>query len=249
MRPVLFSIGPVSVYAWGTMLSLAVLLGVFGARKLAIRDKIDPDVILELVIWLVVAGLIGSRLCYVFLYDWEYYVSHPMAIFNLTQQGLVFYGGLLAGIIAGVWFIYRRGLPFWNLADIVAPFLALGYGIGRIGCFLNGCCYGKPTDLPWGVVFPGLSAIPRHPTQLYSTGLALLLFGFLLWLYYRRRFTGQVFLVYLMLYAVLRSIVEIFRVNLLVWGPLTVAQVASFGLFVIALGIYFYRKRYILTYK
>lgn len=242
MKPILLSLGPLSIYAWGTMLSIAVILGVIGARKLAVRAGIEPDRILDLAIWLVVAGLLGSRLFYALFYDWSYYAAHPLDFFNLTQPGLVFYGGLIGGIAAGGWYVYRHKLSFWNLADVVTPFLALGYGIVRIGCFLNGCCYGKPTDLPWGVLFPGIWEIPRHPTQLYSTGFALILFGITLWLFYHRRFTGQVFLVYLMLYALTRSIVEVFRENLLVLGPITIAQLVSFVLFIAALAIYIYRQ-------
>lgn len=225
------------------MLSLAVILGVIGARRLAIRAKIEPDRILDLTIWVVVAGLLGARLFYALFYEPEYFAAHPLAIFNLTQPGLVFYGGLIGGIAAGGWYVYRRELSFWNLADVVAPFLALGYGIVRIGCFLNGCCYGKPTAASWGVVFPGLSAVSRHPTQLYSSGLALVVFTAVLWLFFHRRFTGQVFLTYLMLYAVSRGLVEIFRENLLVWGPVTIAQAVSIGLFIVAFVGYFYRQR------
>jgi phosphatidylglycerol:prolipoprotein diacylglycerol transferase len=221
------------------MLSLAVILGIIGARKLAVREGIEPDRILDLAIWLVVAGLIGSRLFYVFFYDWEHYLAFPLDVFKLsTQAGLVFYGGLIGGILAGGWYVYRNKLPFWNLADVVTPFLALGYGLVRIGCFLNGCCYGKPTDLPWGVVFPGFFQVAIHPTQLYSCGLSLLLFGITLWLYYHRRFPGQVFLVYLMLYALMRSLVEVFRDNLLVWGPITIAQLVSLGIFIAAFIVY-----------
>ncbi len=243
MKPILWNLGPLTVYAWGTMLSLAVILGVIGARRLAVRARIEPDRILDLAIWLVIAGLLGARLFYVVFYDPEYFAAHPWAVFYPTQPGLVFYGGLIAGIAAGGLYVYRHKLSFWNLADVITPFLALGYGIVRVGCFLNGCCYGKPTEAPWGVVFPGLWDIPRHPTQLYSSGLALLIFGVTLWLFYRRRFTGQVFLAYLMLYAVTRSMVEIFRENLLVLGPITIAQLVSIGLFLAALLGYIYRQR------
>lgn len=243
MKPILWSLGPLSVYAWGTMLSLAVILGVIGARRLAVRAGIEPDRILDLAIWLVIAGLLGARLFYVFFYDPEYFAAHPLAVFNPTQAGLVFYGGLIAGIAAGGWYVYRHKLSFWNLADVITPFLALGYGVVRVGCYLNGCCYGKPTEVPWGVVFPGLLEVSRHPTQLYSSGLALLIFAVTLWLFYRRRFTGQVFLIYLMLYAVSRSLVEVFRENLLVWGPITIAQLVSIGLFLAALLGYIYRLR------
>ena len=243
MKSVLFTLGPVSIYAWGTMLSLAVIVGLLGTRRLVRRVGVEFDHLLSLTIWLVLAGLIGSRLFYVFFYEWDYYSLYPLEIFKLNQPGLVFYGGLIAGVLAGGIYIYRHRLPFWDLADVIAPFLALGYGMVRIGCFLNGCCYGKPTGLPWGVVFPGLGAVPRHPTQLYSTIFALFLFVGLLWLFQHRRFPGQVFLVYLMVYAGLRFIVEFFRENLLIWGSLTIAQLVSLLILGIAVGVYWYQHR------
>lgn len=243
MWPVLFKAGPVTVYTWGFMLSLAVIIGVAGTRWLARWEGIDPEKILDLAILLVIGGLLGARLFYVFFYEPAYYWAHPLEIFKLYQPGLVFHGGLLAGILITVWFVRRSRLSFWSLADTLTPFLALGYGITRIGCFFNGCCYGKPTGLPWGVVFPGLLDIPRHPTQLYSALGGFLLFAFLLWLFFHRRFRGEVFLSYLIMYSLLRFAIETWRENPLVLGPFTLAQVMSVVILALAAALYYQKNK------
>ena len=127
--------------------------------------------------------------------------------------------------------------------DLFAPYLALGYAFGRIGCFLNGCCFGTPTTLPWGVVFPGLDLVPRHPAQLYSALLSLGLCAFLLRLYPRRRFDGQVFLAYVIGYALLRFGVEFVRENLIIWGGFSIAQVVAAAILVIAGVFYWHRSQ------
>ncbi|GAB4259193.1 prolipoprotein diacylglyceryl transferase [Thermincola ferriacetica] len=135
----------------------------------------------------------------------------------------------------------EKKLPFWQLADVVTPALALGYGIVRIGCFLNGCCYGKPTNSTWGVIFPHLDNLYRYPTQLYSSAFGMGMFLFLLWFKKRKTFDGQMFLLFLIIYGIERIIVEAFRENLLIWGPITVSQLISAFVILIA-GIFYYRK-------
>lgn len=243
MHPELINIGPLTVYSWGFMLSLAVLAGVLGARRLAQKEGIEPDLVLDFGLLVVITGLIGARVFHVLFFDWEYYAAHPIDIINPYHQGLVFQGALVFGSLAAVWFVRRYRLPFWGFADIIAPFVALGYSIVRVGCFLAGCCYGKPTDLPWGVVFPFLQEIPRHPTQLYSSLLGLLLFAYLMWLYPRRTFAGQVFLNYLIIYSLGRILIENWRDNPLFLGPFTLAQVV--GAVVLLVGfVLYYRLRW-----
>lgn len=238
MHPELLRLGPVTVYSWGFMLSLAILVGVLGARRLAVRVEINPDRIIDFALLVVVAGLVGARLAHVLLVDWDYYSAHPLDILNPYHQGLSFQGALLVGILATVWFVRYYRLSFWNFSDVIAPFIALGYGIVRIGCFLWGCCFGRPTDLPWGVVFPALSDVPRHPTQLYSSLFGILLFFFLWWLFPRRNFPGQVFLGYLIIYSLGRFLIENWRDNPLFWGPFTLAQVTGAAVFVVAAALY-----------
>lgn len=153
MCPVLFQVGGLPIYSYGLMLAIAVAVGLFGALKLARIEGCEEDLIYELTIVMVVCGILGARLFYVVFYAPDYFAANPWAVLDLRTGGLVFYGGLLGGLLGGLGYIVKKRLSFWNLADIFAPFLALGYSIARIGCFLNGCCYGKPTELPWGVVF------------------------------------------------------------------------------------------------
>ncbi len=245
MLPVLLKYGPFSVYAWGFSLSLAILLGTIVAIRLARQIDFDSDRIIDFVIILVVGGVVGARLFYVFVYEPERYLKEPLQIFAIWNGGLVYYGALIGGFLSGTWYVVKKGLPFWKLADVVSPSLALGYGIVRIGCFMNGCCYGRPTDSILGVVFPYIEGSPhfddiaRYPTQLFSSLFGFLLFIFLLLLWKRKKFDGQVFLIFIILYAIGRSVVEYYRENLTVLGDITVSQLVSF--LVIVPAIYFYR--------
>lgn len=244
MYPVLFQIGNLKVYSWGFMLALAVLIGVVGVRRLFVREGLDSDAVYDLVLLVVIFGIIGARLAYIITYEWADFLAHPGSFFSLGEglRGLVWYGGLLGGFISGLIYIIKKKLPFWKVVDIFAPFLALGYALVRIGCFLNGCCYGDITGGACGVVFPGVDAFPRHPTQLYSTGLNLVLFGFLWWLYPRRKFAGQVFLAYILGYSVYRFIVEFFRDSLIMVGPISLGQVYTLGLLLVGIVLYHWRK-------
>ncbi|NPV26117.1 MAG: prolipoprotein diacylglyceryl transferase [Firmicutes bacterium] len=243
MHPILYSFGPINIYAWGFMLSLAVIVSALGARRMAAKAGIDPDHIINLAILLVLSGLLGARIFYAIFYEPGYFMAHPLDIFKFWEPGLVWYGGLIGGIIAGGLYVHFYHLPFWGLADVLAPWLALGYSIVRIGCFLNGCCYGKVTTVPWGVVFPQLDNLTRHPTQLYSAAVGFVLASILFWLYPRRKFAGQVFLTYLMAYGVLRSVVEYFRDNLTILGPITVSQAISLVVISLAGVIYYVLAR------
>jgi phosphatidylglycerol:prolipoprotein diacylglycerol transferase len=224
------------------MLSLAVLAGAWLAYRQAPKIGIKGDLVVDLAIWLVVGGVVGARLFYVFVYEPGTYLKQPYLVFALWQGGLVYYGALIGGFIAGVWFVWKKGLPFWPLADLVAPPLALGYGLVRIGCFLNGCCYGKPTDSFIGIVFPHLDDWARHPTQIYSSLLGFILFLVLLAVQRKKSFDGQVFLLFLILYGVGRTAVESLRENLTVFGPVTVSQLVSVIIIIIA-GIFYHRRK------
>ncbi len=249
MLPVLFKLGPLSVYAWGFALSLAILLGTLVTIKLARSIGMDSDRVLDLVIVLVIGGVVGARLFYVFVYEPGRYLRDPLQVLAVWNGGMVYYGALIGGFITGTWYVLKKKLPFWKLADVVAPPLALGYGIVRIGCFFNGCCYGKPTNSFLGVVFPYIEGnpciggVPRLPTQLFSSLFGFLLFGLLMYLWKRKRFDGQVFLVFLIVYSIGRAIIESFRENLLVFGPVTVSQLVSAIIIVPAVIFYWRRSR------
>lgn len=247
MLPVLFKFGTISVYAWGFTLSLAILIGTVLAVKFSKRIEIESDTILDLAIVLVVGGIIGARLFYVIFYEPARYLKNPLQIFALWNGGLVYYGALIGGFIAGVVFVVKKQLPFWKLSDVVAPSLALGYGIVRIGCFMNGCCYGKPTTSVFGVIFPFIEGTPsldqvaRYPTQLFSSAFGFILFGILVYLLKRKKFDGQVFLSFLILYAVERFIIEMFRENLIVFANITISQLISI-LIIIPAVIFYWRR-------
>lgn len=212
MHPVFFKLDPITIYSYGVMLALAFGIGIYLARKRALTVGIDSRIIVDLGIYLLISSIVGARLLYV-LSNLDEYKTHPLnAVFSRT--GFVFYGGLILATIVGIWYLKRQKLSVWKIADVITPSIAIGEAIGRIGCFLNGCCYGKPTTLPWGVITFGndhLDLTPVHPTQLYSSVSNLIIFCILTCLWKRRKFDGQIFLLYLILYAITRFIVEIYR--------------------------------------
>jgi len=246
MYPVLLSLGKFHVYAWGLMLAVAVIVAIFGLTKLFKSEGYDPDSVWDLVMILVVGGVLGSRLAYILVYQWQDFLSSPAAVLSISNggfSGLVWYGAFILDIPLFIWYIRRHGYPFWNILDMLAPYIALGYAIVRIGCFLNGCCYGEVTDSAIGVIFPNVDGLPRYPSQLFSSALNFILFGFLIWYYRRRRFYGQLFILYLMGYSIYRFIVEYFRDSLINYGPFTMGQVVTMLVFLVALGLYTWRKK------
>lgn len=243
MHPILFRIGKVSVYSYGFMMALGIAVAVVGMRRMFKQNGYPEEKLYDLALVAVISGLIGSRLFYVVFYAWDAFLENPLMFFDLQGGGLVFYGSFLGGLVGGIVYLWRQKMPFWEVADMAAPYLALAYAIGRVGCFLNGCCYGKPTSLPWGVVFPGIGGVARHPTQIYSSLAALGLFVFLSWLYSRRHFSGQVFLCYVAGYALIRFIIEFWRENLVLWAGLTVGQVMALAAILLTLPFYMVLKR------
>jgi len=246
MHPVLFRIGEITVNSWGFMLAMALVLAVIGARRLFAREGYDGEIVLDLVIITVISGITGAHLLYMLLYERAELIANPLSFFYLDAgscMGLVWYGAFIGGFLAFLVYLLVKQLPFWKIADMLAPFLALGYATVRIGCFLAGCCYGKISDVPWAVVFPLLDAFPRHPTQLYSSAANFMIFLFLLWFFPRRKFTGQVFILYLLIYPVYRFTVEFFRVNTIMYGPLSIAQLYSLIIFTIAVILYLWQRR------
>jgi phosphatidylglycerol:prolipoprotein diacylglycerol transferase len=143
---------------------------------------------------------VGSRLLYIIAYQWQGLLSDPASVLSLKNgiSGLVWYGSVLLDVPLFIWYLRRKGYPLWNVLDMFAPFVALGYAIVRIGCFLNGCCYGKITGSACGVVFPYVDSFARYPTQLFSSIINFILFGILYWYYPRRKYDGEVFVFYFM---------------------------------------------------
>jgi phosphatidylglycerol:prolipoprotein diacylglycerol transferase len=235
MHPVLIKIGSLTIYSWSFMVFLGILVGFGLARKQAIEESLDPSLIERWLIYLVLGGVVGGRILYVLLNP-ESYIHNPVEIFLLQRGGMAIHGAILGGAIAGYLFSRRQNISFGKLADITAPALVMGQAIGRLGCFLNGDSYGRVTTLPWAVNFPGIFGA-RHPTQLYESFLDFLIFIFLWRTRKNIKFAGQLFLYYLILYSLARSFVEIFRESPHVWGPITLAQLASGVIFIISLAI------------
>jgi phosphatidylglycerol---prolipoprotein diacylglyceryl transferase len=219
MYPVLFHIGSFAVNTYGVFLALAFLAAIFVTVRLAERDGLPKERIYDLCLWLLVSSLVGSKIL-MFFTEPEYR-EHPLQLLSLDflRSGGVFYGGLLGALITGYVLLKRWELPWWKTADACAPGIALGNALGRQGCFSAGCCWGKPTSLPWGVRFTEagheVTGVPidvkLHPTQLYESFAMLIAFVFLLWLHKRKKFSGQVILTYAVIYAAVRFLIEFVR--------------------------------------
>jgi len=197
--------------------ALGFLTGLWTASRRGLRDGVPAERIVDLGPWLIVGTILGARTLYVVSYWHEFFEGRPVAeIFMVWKGGLVYYGGLVGAGLACIVYCRLKKLVLWKIADILAPSIALGYVFGRIGCLLNGCCYGRACNLPWAIRFPPGNPLnpptyPVHPTEIYDSLLNLGLYVFLAWLYRGKKFNGQVFGVYLVSYAVLRSFVEMFR--------------------------------------
>jgi phosphatidylglycerol---prolipoprotein diacylglyceryl transferase len=220
MYPRLLELGPITVYTYGVLLAAAYLLGLKLAMVRAQKLNLDHTRVLDLGIYIIISALLGAKLL-LLITDWRTFTSSPGELLTLVRSGGVFYGGLIVAVAVSLWYIRRVGLPLWTTCDVFAPGIALGHVIGRLGCLFAGCCYGKPTSLPWGITFTDPFAAanvgtplntPLHPTQLYEAGAEALILIILLATESRgRRFAGRTFWLYMLLYAVSRFIVEIFR--------------------------------------
>jgi phosphatidylglycerol:prolipoprotein diacylglycerol transferase len=220
MYPRLLELGPISVYSYGLLLALAFLAGLHLASRRARQHGLNPERVLDLGIFIIIAAVVGGKLL-LLLTDFRLFVEHPSEIFSLARSGGVFYGGLILAVLVSLWYMRRHHLPLWQTFDVFAPGIALGHAIGRVGCLLAGCCYGRPTSMPWGIVFTDPFAasyvgtplnVHLHPTQLYESAAELLILGALLLLERRgRAFPGRTFWAYVLLYSVARFVIEFFR--------------------------------------
>ncbi|MBN2033130.1 MAG: prolipoprotein diacylglyceryl transferase [Deltaproteobacteria bacterium] len=217
MFPDLFSIGPLTVHTYGLFVALGFALGISITIKMGKRRGISPQQVMDMAFVMILFAILGSRLLYVFM-NFHHFRGHPLDAFKVWQGGLVFSGGFLAVAAAMAWYLRNQHLSFWAAGDLWAPALALGQAVGRIGCFMAGCCFGKPTDLPWATVFthPHTLAppnIPLHPTQLYASFAGFAIFAVLIFVNRARKFQGQVFLWYLILHSTARLFIERFRAD------------------------------------
>ncbi|MFH1784432.1 MAG: prolipoprotein diacylglyceryl transferase [bacterium] len=239
MYPILFEMGPIVIRSYGALVALGFLAGIVLAVKRAKKKGINEDVVLDLSLYALIAGILGARIFEV-LVNIQDYMQDPVSVFKIWEGGLTYYGGFLGAGLVIILYLRAKKLEFWKIADLMAPSLALGHAIGRLGCFTAGCCYGSVTDLPWGVTFSHpLSLAPLgltlHPTQLYSSLGNLVIFGVLLLIDRKKKFSGQVFWTYGIMYSVFRFFVEFLRADprgFVPFGILSISQVVSGVLFI-----------------
>jgi len=245
--PIAFKLGTWPIYWYGVLVAAGFIAGLWTANRRAPLTGLRPEQAADCGPWLIIGAVIGARALHVATYWNDSYAGQPWwEVFMVQRGGLVFYGGLIGASLATILYSRVRQVPLWKLADVLAPSIALGYVFGRLGCLTKGCCYGRECALPWAITYPrGHKTFPVsaeaplhvHPTQVYDSLLNLGVYLFLAWLYRRKKFDGQVFAAYLMIYAFTRSFVEYFRGDYdprthIHAGFFTPAQLVSVGVLV-----------------
>ena len=246
--PIIFQLGPVAIRWYGLLIASAVLIGVSLSQYLAQKRRVNPELLGDLAIWLVLGAIPCARIYYV-AFEWPQYAQRPEDIIAIWKGGIAIHGAILGGTIAALFFAKIQRVSFWQLADLIAPSAILGQAIGRWGNFFNSEAFGGPTDLPWKLYIPPNSRPPAyanfeyfHPTFLYESLWNLTVFGLLLTLFFRdlqgkiRLKTGALFLVYIAAYSSGRIWIEGLRTDSLMFGPLRTAQMVSLTGIVLGLG-------------
>jgi phosphatidylglycerol---prolipoprotein diacylglyceryl transferase len=236
------------LHTYGLLVAIAFLVALWVVGRLSPKAGLNADALTNLGVYCALAAIVGAKLMLLIIEPGDFFSWATL------QAGGVFYGGLIAALAVAWWYIRKTKLPPLRTADVFAPAIALGHGIGRLGCFSAGCCWGVKCNLPWAVTFRNPVAhdltgvpldVPLHPTQLYESAAEFLIFGILMWRFRRPHQTGAIISLYLLLYSTARFIVEFFRNheqgNL--WGtPLDTSQWISIGLFTLG-ALYFVRSR------
>ncbi len=215
MYPELIHLGPVTIYSYGLLVATGFFLGITWSVRLGAREGMDQQVIIDTAFWIVLSAIIMSRVVFGIV-NIDYFLKNPVDFFKIWNGGLVFYGGLIGAVIAVVVCARKYKFNIWQYADIAAPAGALGHAIGRLGCFFAGCCYGVKTDVPWAITFTNVKSmapigVPLHPTQLYDAANEFIIFIILTAIRPARKFEGQIFWTWVGLYAIGRSVVEMYR--------------------------------------
>jgi phosphatidylglycerol---prolipoprotein diacylglyceryl transferase len=253
MYPRLLELGPLTVYTYGVLLAAAYLLGLKLAMVRAKSRSLDQTRILDLGIYIIISALVGAKLL-LLVTDFRTFSDNPRELLSLARSGGVFYGGLILAVSVALWYIRRIGLPLWTTCDVFAPGIALGHVVGRLGCLFAGCCYGKPTSVPWAITFTDPFAatnvgtplnVPLHPTQLYEAGAEALILLLLLGTERRGRpYPGRTFWLYILLYSISRYVIEIYRGDPRgTIGIFSTSQFISLLLAPLAIGMLFYLGR------
>jgi phosphatidylglycerol---prolipoprotein diacylglyceryl transferase len=240
MHPLLFKIGSVPIHTYGFLIAIGFLVAVLVIRILCKKSNLDIEKTLDFTFWLLLVGFIGARILFI-ITKWGDFAADPADMFKVWEGGLVFLGGPLLCIPFAIWYMKKNQLPLWKTMDVLIPGLVINHMFGRFGCLSAGCCYGKPTGGDWGIrlysdlVDHDLQGVPLHPTQLYEAGGLFILFLGLLWVFKKKSFDGQVVLTYFMAYPIIRSIIEIFRGDLIrgfvIDGILSTSQFLSILIF------------------
>ncbi len=245
MYPELFRIGDFIIPTYGFILAIAYLTAISTAVYLGVKENLEKDKIIDLGLVALIASVLGAKITLI-LVNIDYYIKYPGELLSTLRSAGVFYGGLIAAIIVGLWYIRKHSLPLWTTMDITAPAIALGQAIGRLGCLAAGCCYGKHCELPWAITFTNPVAnqivgvplnVPLHPTQIYSSLGAFVIFLVLLFIYKKRSYGGQVIFWYIILYGMFRSFVEIYRGDprgFMFFNTISVSQIISLVLVITA---------------
>ena len=239
MNPVAFKLFGIEIMWYSILITIGVIIGAILAFREAEKIGIGEENLIDLLLFAIPLAVLGARIYYV-IFTWDYYSQNPKEILHFRGGGLAIHGAIIAGIIVTVVFSKKRNLDFWSITDCCAPSLALGQGIGRWGNYINQEAYGRATNLPWGILIDGVKV---HPTFLYESIGDIFIFFFLLW--YRknkREVSGEIFLLYIILYSTIRFFIEGLRTDSLMLGPIRIAQLVSVISIIISI-IYLNKRR------
>ena len=232
MHPIICKIGPFTIYSYGLLLAIAFLVSSTLAVSCAKRHKVNPDIIFNLFFIIFISGIIGARILYV-IENITYYLRNPLEIIMLQLGGLSWFGGLLLGFFSGSAYLKKKRLSIYRILDLISPFVALGQAIGRVGCLLNGCCFGEVSK--FGIYFQA-NKLMLIPTQIYSSLVLIFIFIILRFLQERPHKEGEIFFAYLIFYSIKRFFIEFCRAdNEIILLGLTLFQLMSIAIFCIAL--------------
>jgi phosphatidylglycerol---prolipoprotein diacylglyceryl transferase len=257
MYPTLFRIGPLALHSYGLLLAIGFLFGLSVATHYARKERIPSTTIFDVVLYIFIASLVGAKALEIIV-NFGYYKTDWHRLLDIYQLGGVYYGGLIFAILITIWYTRRHRVSFWQTTDVLVMGLAGGQIFGRTGCFLAGCCWGKPASpySRFAVTFTNREAatqvgtplnVPLHPVQLYEAGLMLLVFLVLAWLYKYRKFSGQQLCLYLFSYALVRFGLEYFRDDprgSIFNGFLSTSQFISILMIVLSIVFFILRKRH-----
>ncbi|MBL7574847.1 Prolipoprotein diacylglyceryl transferase [Peptoniphilus asaccharolyticus DSM 20463] len=240
INPVAFTIFGIEVMWYGILIAIGALSAITIANKLGKREGFKEDIIYDYAMIALLLGVVGARAYYV-IFNLDYYMQHTSEILAIRNGGLAIYGGIITGVIVGIVYTKIKGIKFFKLADVIAPGLALAQGIGRWGNFVNQEAHGAPTDVTWGIMIDGVKV---HPTFLYESILDVGIFIFLyFFLYNKKKFEGQIFATYGMIYGLGRFVIEGMRTDSLYFGGMRVSQIVSLLIVLVSASFIMYSKR------